>query len=77
MQQLDLAYIAKEKTGTWNSCKLIVDLVGATINKNCGHVVPSTYPWLATTPDVLVINPCASPLSLEGLINLKIHTATG
>jgi len=45
--------------------------VGATVNRNCGLAVSSTYPWLAATPDGLVIDPSASPLPPEGLLEFK------
>ena len=45
--------------------------VEASVDRNCGLIVSSTYPWLAATPDRLVIDPSASPLSPEGIVEFK------
>ena len=45
--------------------------VEASVDRNCGLIVLSTYPWLAATPDGLVIDPSASPLSPEGIVEFK------
>ena len=45
--------------------------VEASVDRNCGLIVLSTYPWLAVTPEGLVIHPSASPLSLEGIVEFK------
>jgi len=45
--------------------------VEASVDRNCGLIVLPTYPWLAATLDGLVIDPSASSLAPEGIVEFK------